>query len=975
MSKKSQHKGKQAHSFAEMETEVLQLWNESKAFEKSVNMRPEDKQYVFYDGPPFATGLPHYGHIVASVMKDMVPRHWTMRGFRVERKWGWDCHGLPIENIVEKNLDLPSRKDIEAYGIDKFNEACRSCVMDYADEWKKIIPRIGRWVDMENDYKTLDRDYMESVWWVFRQLWDTDLIYQGHKAMHICPRCATPLSNFEVTQGYQDTKDIAVTAQFKLQESFDLEGDVYAIAWTTTPWTLPGNVLLAVGADIEYVVVRTKSPATEETVQVLLAKDRMEDVLGDAKYELLKELKGSDVAGTAYAPLFPYFADTENAFHVVSANFVTTEDGTGIVHIAPAFGDDDYAVGKAHDVPLVQHVNIDGSFTEEVTDFAGLVVKTKDDPMQADKKIMVWLKENGGVFKKETYKHSYPHCWRCDTPLLNYATSSWFVKVTDLKDDLLANNAEINWVPNSVKDGRFGKWLEGARDWAVSRNRFWGAPLPIWMSEDGDAICVGSVEELEELSGTKVDDLHKHIVDEVTFEKDGKEYRRVPEVLDCWFESGSMPYAQMHYPFENREKFESAFPAQFIAEGQDQTRGWFYTLHVLATALSRGEQPVIPSEKTHGAFQNVIVNGIVLAEDGKKMSKRLKNYPDPMEVVEKYGADALRLYLASSPAMEAQNLNFSEDDLSQVYRKYTNTLWNVFTMYELFVEQEEGDIALVSADEVENVLDRWVLSQLQTLVAEVTEGYDNYLLRKASLPLIDFVQELSTWYVRRSRERLKGEDATDRLMALRVLKTVLTTLSQIAAPVTPFIAEKIYQSVRGETDPSSVHHCDWPQANEAFVKEDVVATMAVVREMIEQALALRAEAGIKVRQPLASVTVEGAELSEDYQDIVKDELNVKAVRFGDAFTLDTEITEELKLEGFLREMVRQTNSLRKKAGLTISDTIDIRVHTEDEAAQKMLDTHGEEYQASVLAQSLTKADEPQEHTIKLDTDTRLTISF
>ena len=621
------------------EQDILKYWDDHQCFEKSIANRSEKKPYHFYDGPPFATGLPHYGHIVASLMKDVVPRYWTMQGYRVERKWGWDCHGLPIENIIEKELGLATKQEIEAYGVGKFNEACRATVLKYAVEWEKTIKRMGRWVDMKNDYKTMDIGFMESVWWVFKQLWDRDLIYKDYKAMHICPRCVTTLSNFEVTQGYKDIKDISVVAKFKIKEGYqskfdflNIKGPIYILAWTTTPWTLPGNVLLALGSDIEYLLVTVEG----EEGSFVVARERAEAVFKEKIWKETGRFKGKELAGLEYEPLFPYFKETPKAFRLVTAKFVTTTDGTGIVHISPAFGDDDFKVGKAEGLPLVQHVGMDGKFVSAVTDFAGMDVKPINDVTKADVEIIKWLAHNGKLFSKEKIEHSYPHCWRCDTPLLNYATTSWFVRVTLLKDQLLKNNEDINWVPEHIKQGRFGVWLEGARDWAISRSRYWGTPLPIWEGEDGEVVCIGSIEELEKLSGEKVTDLHKHFIDGIIVTKDGKKYKRIPEVLDCWFESGSMPYAQMHYPFEIMKEFEDSFPAEFIAEGQDQTRGWFYTLHVLAVALTSkvrlmSKKPAIPvsgfPSLRYGkpAFKNVIVNGIVLAEDGKKMSKRLKN--------------------------------------------------------------------------------------------------------------------------------------------------------------------------------------------------------------------------------------------------------------------------------------------------------------------------------------------------------------
>src|SRR3989338_2361572 len=742
------------------EQKVLAFWDKDKTFEKSVAERSEKKPYVFYDGPPFATGLPHYGHIVASTMKDVVPRYFTMRGYRVERRWGWDCHGLPIENIIEADLNLKTKKDIENFGIAKFNEACRATVLRYAKEWKKTVHRIGRWVDMENDYKTMDPSYMESVWWVFKQLWDRELIYKGYKAMHICPRCVTTLSNFEVTQGYKDVKDLAVTAKFKIVPStksktaFEhLPGPFYYLAWTTTPWTLPGNVLLALGHDIEYVLVSIDG----EEGHYVVSRDRAETVFVGKQWKEVGRFKGVELADLSYEPLFPYFKDTPNAFRTVVADFVTTTDGTGIVHIAPAFGEDDFAVGKAEEIPLVQHVTMEGKFIPAVKDFADMDVKPKDDLTKADVEIIKWLAHNGKLFAKEKVQHSYPHCWRCDTPLLNYATTSWFVRVTELKDQLIKNNGPINWVPEHIKEGRFGKWLDGARDWAISRSRYWGTPLPVWEGPDGEIICVGSVDELESLTGQKVTDLHKHLIDHLTITKNGKVYRRIPEVLDCWFESGSMPYGQRHYTFENKKKFEASFPAEFIAEGQDQTRGWFYTLHVLATALTSGKKPAIPSVKRSvPAFKNVVVNGIVLAEDGKKMSKRLKNYPEPQLVIEKYGADAVRYYLMSSPVVEAEALNFSEAGVREVFSKLINTATNVLEFYTMF-----NDVKYAKKTS-NHALDRWVIAKLHVLVHEVTRHMERYELAQAARPILDFITELSQWYVRRSRDRFKDDDAADK---------------------------------------------------------------------------------------------------------------------------------------------------------------------------------------------------------------------
>jgi len=999
------------------ELEILKYWDEHKCFEKSVAERPEEKPYVFYDGPPFATGLPHYGHIVASLMKDVVPRYFTMRGFKVERRWGWDCHGLPIENIIEQKLNLGAKRDIEEYGIAKFNEECRATVLMYAEEWKKTIKRMGRWVDMSarggsafgggyghGAYLTMDIQYMESLWWVFRQLWDRNLIYKGHKAMHICPRCVTPLSNFEVTQGYKTVKDLSVIAkfpisnfQFPIKSKFQISNDkpVYILAWTTTPWTLPGNVLLAVNENIGYWILDIEG---EEGLYVVV-KDRVEAVMKDKKYTVVKEVAGADLVGLEYEPLFPYYADTPNAFRVVAGDFVSTEDGAGVVHIAPAFGEDDYSVGQREGLPLVQHVTMEGKFKPEVTDFAGMDVKPKDDPTRADVEIVKWLARNGKLFSKEKFEHSYPHCWRCDTPLLNYTTTSWFVKVIEMKEQLLKNNKQIRWVPEHIKEGRFGKWLEGARDWAISRNRFWGTPLPVWLCQTenpksqipnpkcDNVTVVGSVEELEQLSGQKITDLHKHKIDDIvlTCKKCGGEMRRVPEVLDVWFESGGMPYGQMHYPFENKEKFEAGFPAEFIAEGQDQTRGWFYTLHVLATALTCGESKAIP-KSCSVAFKNVIVNGIVLAEDGKKMSKRLKNYPEPDIILRKFGADAMRYYLITSPVMQAESLNFFEAGVREMYNKVVNTLWNVVEFYKIYADCHSPEKRnpcrsrsyyhndldpRLRGDDILNVLDKWALSKLQLLVKEVTVGMEAYKLVDASRPILDFITELSQWYLRRSRDRFKGDDEADKAAAGSTLGQVLLTLSKVMAPFTPFIAEKIYLTVGANgrsPERESVHLEMWPEADEKLIDEDVLKQMDLARKVVEMGLALRAEKGVRVRQPLNTLHVSGFTLQDEYKTIIADELNVKEVMTSDkaigddnvaikeeaglTVGLDTTITENLRKEGLAREVIRTINQLRKEQKLTIKDVVTIEYHTDDKNLQSVLAEYNDEIKKNVLAKKL-----------------------
>lgn len=977
-------------STSEREQEILDFWDQERVFERSVHERPVDKPYVFFDGPPFATGLPHYGHLPSTFMKDAIPRYQTMRGYRVQRVWGWDCHGLPIENIIEERLGLSSKRAIEQYGVEKFCEECRSAVLTYAEEWKKIIKRLGRWVDMDHAYKTMDRSYMESVWWVFAQLWKRGLIYEGKKAMHICPRCVTPLSNFEVTQGYKEVTDISVTAKFKLnnaKEKLGIDDDVFMLAWTTTPWTLPGNVLLAVGPEIKYGIFRQK----ESGEHFILALDRWAayaQKVGAGTYEQIDgTLKGSSLSGLSYEPLFPYFASTANAFRVVTADFVTTEDGTGVVHIAPAFGEDDYQLGLREQVGFVQHVSMDGKFTQDVTDHAGQDVKPKDDPTKADVAILKWIAKAGRLFHKEKYTHSYPHCWRCDTPLLNYATSSWFVAVTKIKKELLVNNAKTHWVPEHIRDGRFGKWLENARDWAISRDRYWGTPLPVWKSEDGETLVVSSVAELETLTGRQVFDLHKHIVDTLEVVKNGKAYRRIPQVLDCWFESGSMPYGQTHYPFENKDHFEKGFPAQFIAEGQDQTRGWFYTLHVLATALSWGENPAVPRAESTPAFLNCIVNGIVLAEDGKKMSKRLKNYPDLMGVVERYGSDAVRLYILSSPVVRAENLNFSESGVREVANKFVNILWNVALFSTLESAHDESSVDKdkpMGAIKSTHPLDRWILSRLARLTIDVTDHMEQYSLSFAARPLQEFVTDLSQWYVRRSRDRMKSDDSGERGEVRLTLNTVLSTLSKLTAPFTPFLAETIYQMLpsSGHTE-ISVHLEAWPSADVSAIDEVLERDMSRVRAVVEMGHALRASAGIKVRQPLARFA-SNHRFSPQLVALIAEELNVKKVettprdarQSADSIfkedgevrvSLDTRITPELEQEGILREIVRQINAKRKSMGLTTKDRVRIQYASGDPLIRTILEKYQKEAIASVLARTLDYVEESKGFT-QLDID-------
>lgn len=933
-------------SFPEMEEKSLDFWEQAQIFEKTLSRQAPRGDYAFYDGPPFATGTPHYGHLVGSIIKDVVPRYQTMRGYRVERKWGWDCHGLPIENIVEKELGTKTKKEIEALGVAKFNDLCRARVSTYIDDWKKIIRRLGRWADMENAYRTMDLGFMNSVWWIFKQLWDKGLIYKDYRSMHICPRCETTLSQSEVSEGYQDIKDLSAIAKFELAA----EPGTFVLAWTTTPWTLIGNVALAVGSEIEYV----KTKIADE--HYIIAKTRLPEVLKDKQYEIISEFKGAALIGQEYKPLFDYYASDEalenhdNGWKIYAADFVTTEDGTGVVHIAPAFGEDDMNLGKAEKLPFIQHVGLDGLFKPEVKDFLGLHVKPLGDHMATDVEVIKYLAGQGLLFHKEKYEHSYPHCWRCDTPLINYATSSWFVKVTAIKEQLLANAESINWTPEYLKRGRFGNWLEGARDWSISRQRFWASAIPIWECPNGHRHVVGSVAELEELSGRKITDIHKDKVDPIIFAcpECGAEMKRIPDVLDCWFESGSMPYAELHYPFENKEKLESNFPAHFIAEGIDQCRTWFYYLHVIAGGLLG-----------QSAFKNVIANGIVLAEDGKKMSKKLKNYPDPLLVMEKYGSDALRAYLLSSPVVLAENLNFSEKGVEEALRKNIMVLWNVYKFYEMYAGEINGPIARPDSA---NVLDGWIIAKLKLLIREVTEAFEAYNLPKATRPITDFIDELSTWYLRRSRDRFKSDDQRDKQNALMTARYVFAELAKLMAPAMPFMAENIWQKASGyefANQDRSVHLEAWPEPEELSADEGIVlAQMKNTRNIVELGLAKRDEAGIKIRQMLASITVKSEnELAGDYIELLKDELNLAAVSFIKAtgnleVELDTTITPELKKEGIKRELVRLINNLRKDNNLSIADAAQISVSGASAEIIEVIKERGAEIMKDTMSRSL-----------------------
>ncbi|MEL3909233.1 MAG: isoleucine--tRNA ligase [Treponemataceae bacterium] len=896
--------------FPKQEEEILEFWEKNDVFKKSIENREDCEDFVFFDGPPFATGLPHFGHFVPCTVKDVIPRYKTMKGMKVERRFGWDCHGLPVENLIEKELGFNSKTDIDKFGVANFNDACRASVLRYTKEWETTINRLGRWVDFKNDYKTMENDYMESIWNVFKQLWDKGLIYEGNYILPYCPRCSTVLSTHELNLGgYKQDNDPAITVRFKVKfalkgsafetllkkENISLE-NLYCLAWTTTPWTLPSNLGLAVGADIDYSLVQYKGdlyflaenriPSYFETEK----KDKhcdcgCSDFMKSDIVTILK-CKGKDLDGLCYEPLFPYFLHlsvkedgTSNdagrgAFRLLLADFVSTEDGTGIVHLAPGFGEDDNKAFKDSGVPTVCPIDAECKFTNEVSDYEGLFVKS------ADKQIIDRLKNEDKLFKRDQITHSYPHCWRCDSPLIYRAVGSWFVAVEKFRDKMIAANKQINWQPAHIKEGRFGKWVEGARDWAISRNRYWGNPIPIWVCEScGKQHCVGSREELEKLSGKKIHDLHKQFVDEITIPCEcGGTMKRVPEVLDCWFESGSMPYAQVHYPFENKEHFEKHFPSDFIAEGIDQTRGWFYVLLVLSTALF--DRP---------PFKNCIVNGLVLANDGRKMSKSLKNYTDPVEVINNFGADALRLFLLNSQVVKAEDLKFSDEGVRDVLKNILIPFWNSYSFFVTYANidnfESKSEMSLEDFKALTNPLDLWILSMAEKLILSVTKSLDEYNLPNAIEPLVAFIDLLNNWYIRRSRRRFwKSDNDNDKLNAYKTLYSVIKKFILVAAPIIPFITESIWQNLRVKTDTISVHLSDYPVYNVAFRNEELEFKMETVQKAISMGRALRNQYNLKTRQPLKSVEIVTRNEAEknvllEMKDSVMDELNVKDVIF------------------------------------------------------------------------------------------------
>ena len=860
----SEAKDNTQFSFVEMEHSILEFWENENIFQKSLQQSKEFDPYVFYDGPPFATGLPHHGHLTASTIKDIIPRYWTMQGKHVSRRFGWDCHGVPIEWEIDKKLKMSAQEAVAKLGVKGYNDECRSIVQRYVAEWRSTITRLGRWVDFDDDYKTMDPWYMESVWWVFKQLWDKGLVYKGFKVMPISTALGTPLANFEVSQNYRDVQDPAVTVLFKIKDQ-----ERYLAAWTTTPWTLPSNLAVCVGDEIDYVLVRDESTAKN----IYFAEELLTHY-GD--FEILERVKGSDLVGLQYEPLFDYFTDqqTEGGFVVVSDDYVTTDGGTGLVHQAPAFGEDDYRVLNENDIDaFVCPVGLDGRFDESVTDFSGMHVK------EADKSIIEFLKQRGSLYRQEVIQHSYPFCPRSDTPLIYVAIPAWYVRTSSIVDKLVSANDQIHWVPEHIKEGRFGNWLKGEVDWGVSRNRVWGTPIPIWINDEtGKAICIGSKEELKEYSGVEVSDFHREHVDPLTFDIEGEPgtYRRIEEVLDCWFESGSMPYAQLHYPFENHDVFKSGFPAEFIAEGLDQTRGWFYTLTVLAAAIF--DKP---------AFNNVIVNGLVLAEDGKKMSKSLQNYTPPDNLMEQYGADALRLYLINSGLVKAEEQRFVDSGVHEMTRRALLPWFNAFSFLKTYAEIDEWSPkdGFSSGD---NVLDQWMVSRLQTLKEGVSKEMSEYRLYNVVPKLFDFIEDLTNWYIRLNRSRFWGEGMDeDKVSAFNTLYSVLYELSKVMAPFAPFLSEHLYRELSAfsedKADKESVHLCRFPE----FDLDQKASGLEVAVDRMQQVVLLgrqkRESVKIGLRTPLSAITIihRDESLLEDMKSLegyVRDELNVREVR-------------------------------------------------------------------------------------------------
>ncbi len=1001
-------------NFVQREKEVERFWKENQIFEKSVKMREDGETYMFYDGPPTANGKPHIGHVLTRVIKDMIPRYRTMKGYKVPRKAGWDTHGLPVELEVEKMLGLDGKEQIEQYGVEPFIKFCKESVWKYKGMWEDFSGTVGFWADMDDPYVTYDNNYIESCWWSLKKIFDRGLLYKGFKIVPYCPRCGTPLSSHELAQGYKDVKDTSCIAKFQLKGD-----DAKVLAWTTTPWTLPSNTALCVNPNETYVKVENNGE------KYILAEALCDTVL-KGEYTVLETYKGTDLEYKEYEALFPFTKSNKGNIHIIVCDtYVTLTDGTGIVHIAPAFGEDDAKVGRKYDLAFIQFVDAAGKMTAD-TPWEGMWVK------DCDKEVLKTLKEEGKLFAALPFEHNYPHCWRCGTPLIYYARESWFIKMTEVKDELIANNKTINWIPENIGTGRFGDWLENVQDWNISRNRYWGTPLPVWECECGHQHAIGSIEELKAMSPNCPDDieLHKPYVDAVTITcaHCGKQMHRVPEVIDCWYDSGSMPFAQYHYPFENKELFESQFPAQFISEAVDQTRGWFYSLLAISTLIFH-----------KAPYENVIVLGHVQDKDGQKMSKSKGNAVDPFDALEKYGADAIRWYFYVNSAPWLPN-RFHGDAVVEGQRKFMGTLWNTYAFFVLYANIDNFDATKYTLDyEKLSVMDKWLLSKLHSTVKSVDENLNNYRIPEAGRALSEFVDDMSNWYVRRSRERFWAKDMPqDKINAYMTLYTALVTIAKTAAPMIPFMSESIYRNLVCNLDaqaPESVHLCDFPAVEEAWIDKDLEAKMDEVLKIVVLGRAGRNTANIKNRQPIAKMYVKAHALPEFYTEIIEDELNVKAVEYTDdvrAFSsynfkpqmktlgpkygkllnairttlanidgndamdalnatgelkimagetevvltkddvlietkqmegfetvsdngitvvLDKNLTPELLEEGLMREAISKIQTMRKEAGFEVTDHICISLQGNDKIAALFAD-HKEEIQSEVLADAI-----------------------
>ncbi len=925
----------------QVEEETMAFWQANDIFKKSLEKNKDNEPYSFYDGPPFANGLPHFGHSLVTSIKDAIGRYQTMRGKYVERRNGWDCHGLPVEFEIEKKFNVSGKKQITELGIDKFNQACRDSVFTYKTDWEEFFDRIGRWTDKQNAYATIDTSYTESVWWAFSQIYKKGLIYKGFKCMPYCPRCATPLSNFELNEGYKDNvQDPSVFVKFQLEGE-----NASLLAWTTTPWSLPGNAALAVKSNANYVRLKLNDQNGEE---LILAKDRLGELKSE-DYTVLAEFSGKELVGKSYKPLFEIkgLENNPNLYKVWQAEFVSIEDGTGVLHVAPAFGEDDLELSSAHDIPVISSISPEGKIKEGLGlgELEGKFFKS------ADKMIIEKLTAEGSIYAAESFAHTYPFCYRCDTPLLYYAIDTWFIAVSKIKGLLLESAGDINWTPANIKDGRFGKWLEGARDWAISRNRYWGAPVPIWVNDndEADIVVIESIAMLKDLSQNryKLDDLHRPFIDEVKLEIDGKTYRRVEEVLDCWFESGSMPIAQKHFPFDSQDEFKTSFPADYIGEGLDQTRLWFYVMHVISTIIF--DKP---------AYKNVLVNGMIMAADGQKLSKRLKNYPPLGEVFDDEGADSLRYYLLSSdPALSADYMRFDRSALRDINRNLFMTLYNSASFLSMYAKIDNWQPqSLKKPTDLGNPLDQWLVARVLACVKESTEAMDNYELAKASQPVYRLVDDMSNWYVRRSRRRFwKSEDDSDKLQAYATLHWALITTCQLLAPWSPFMSDWLYRHLSdGIKDaPESVHLTDWPTFD--GLNEEVLLTMESVRAIVNEGLAKRAEAKIKVRQPLSQATIFlKSALEQELQSIIAEELNVKSVHQKMSETtkveLDLNLTESLKNEGIARDIIRNVQAARKEAGLEVENRIKLCITS----PSGMIDSAVKEFSKLIAAETLAE---------------------